>query len=138
MARFTTKELNELGYTVKDGVAVRRIVLPKQDAGKALGGLQKPQRQSTKRSRKVGSGKPGVRLTLEAVAARPRDPDNVVAGAKGLIDALRYSGLIVDDSPCHIELCVRSIKAISRDGQKVFITLERLPREKETIQRNND
>ena len=43
-----------------------------------------------------------ARIRIERYGARILDTDNVRGGAKALIDALKYEGIIADDSPAHI------------------------------------
>lgn len=47
---------------------------------------------------------PQSRVTIERHGARMLDPDNFTGGLKVLIDGLKNTGLILDDSPKHIEL----------------------------------
>lgn len=53
-----------------------------------------------------GAGR--CRVIVESHRARLCDPDNLYV--KPLLDAMRYNGLIADDSPDHIELVTRQVK----------------------------
>lgn len=45
---------------------------------------------------------PHALLTIERYGPRKLDHDNLVGGAKQLIDALKHEGFIVDDTPEHV------------------------------------
>lgn len=49
-----------------------------------------------------------ARLTITRISPRTCDPDNLAP--KHLIDGLRACGIIVDDTPEHVELIVRQEK----------------------------
>lgn len=51
-----------------------------------------------------------ARVTITRISPRMLDADNCTGGAKHVIDSLRVCGLIVDDTPEHIELTVRQEK----------------------------
>lgn len=49
---------------------------------------------------------PRARVTIHRRSRGQLDPDNLVASMKPVIDGLRYAGVLLDDSPKHIELVV--------------------------------
>lgn len=64
----------------------------------------------------------GRKMAVEVVLyhSRQDDPDNLHARCKLLLDALSYKrgiGLILDDSPSHIELAVRQHKSTRKDAR---------------------
>lgn len=63
-----------------------------------------------------------VRLSIESLRSRLCDVDNLAGGAKFCIDGLRYSGLIRDDSPEHIELVVTQRK-VKRGEEGTIVTI---------------
>lgn len=67
-------------------------------------------------------GRPGYRVTITSRRVTLTDPDNLTP--KFLIDALRYQGLIPDDSPDHIILELRQEKVAHKkdEGTAVVIT----------------
>lgn len=84
---------------------------PKQDGGKA---------KSDGRSRVV----------IESHRSRLCDADNLYV--KPLVDAMRYQGLIADDSPEHIELIVRQ-KKVRRAEECTLITISRIDQYKAVL-----
>ena len=79
-----------------------RVPHPKPQQGKqdALGSTQEGQGSS--------DGRTVVRITEHSVHIK--DSDNFVGGLKHLVDALRYNGDIIDDSPKHIILETHQVK----------------------------
>lgn len=63
------------------------------------------------------------RVIIESHRARLCDADNLYV--KALLDAIRYAGLIADDSPAHIELIVRQSK-VKQAQEKTVVTIERI------------
>lgn len=57
-------------------------------------------------------------VCIESHRARLCDPDNLYV--KALVDAIRYAGLITDDSPEHIDLTVRQFKCKRADEKTVI------------------
>jgi hypothetical protein len=53
---------------------------------------------------------PGVTVRFCGYRVRPLDPDNFAGGCKDLLDGLRHSGLISDDSWFAIKLETRQVK----------------------------
>lgn len=43
---------------------------------------------------------------------------------KAILDAMRYEGLILDDSPDHIELVVKQTRVPHRHLEQTIVTLE--------------
>lgn len=50
------------------------------------------------------------KLLVERFGKRKLDPDNLIAGLKGIIDHLRALGLLVDDNDEYLELEARNCK----------------------------
>ncbi len=73
------------------------------------------------------------RVTIKRRSVGVPDLDNLTGGLKDLIDALLPAskvhpcglGLIVDDSPVHMELVVQSVK-VGRAAQGTTVTIEEL------------
>ena len=61
-----------------------------------------------------------VYITRVAMGKEP-DPDNLVASAKLILDALQDCNIIADDSPEHIDLDVRWQRAAKKADQKTII-----------------
>jgi hypothetical protein len=87
---------------------------PKQIAPRALDGGLPGKGESAQRAR----------LRITRCARRLLDQDNLYGGAKPLIDCLKSSGLIEDDSPEHIELIVRQERVESIDEERTEIEIE--------------
>lgn len=68
-----------------------------------------------------------VKVRIISYRCRLLDIDNLAGGSKFLIDAIRYQGLIRDDSPDAIELSVSQIRVSKRDLEETVVILERLP-----------
>ena len=49
---------------------------------------------------------PKAKVEIERRSRGVLDPDNLYGCVKPVIDGLRYAGVLVDDSPAHIELTV--------------------------------
>jgi hypothetical protein len=75
-----------------------------------------------------------ARIVVERCSAGQLDPDNLAAACKGLLDVLCISsrthptglGIIVDDSPAHIELVLRQSPA-PRGSALTIVTIDELP-----------
>ena len=75
-----------------------------------------------------------ARIVVERCSAGQLDPDNLAASCKGLLDVLCLPsrthptglGIIVDDSPAHIELVLRQSPA-PRGSASTIVTVEELP-----------
>jgi hypothetical protein len=65
--------------------------------------------------------RPCLRITRCAV--RLLDQDNLVGGAKSLIDCIVACGLIEDDSPDHVDLRVEQREVVSRTEERTEIEL---------------
>jgi hypothetical protein len=52
-----------------------------------------------------------ARVCIERRSPGELDPDNLVGAVKPIIDALRYSHVLVDDSPAHLELVVTQVRS---------------------------
>ena len=73
-------------------------------------------------SRKEGSQeRPKTGLVITSHRVNLLDPDNVLV--KPLVDALRYAGLIEDDSLRHITLDVQQVKVGSYDEEKTVVEI---------------
>ena len=90
---------------------------PQQDAAKALGATALKQAQGPARP----DQRIGVHITVRKL--RPCDHDNCVGGLKPLIDSLRDSGLIPEDSEEAIRLEVTQERVSSKPQEGVSITL---------------
>lgn len=64
-------------------------------------------------------------VRIERWGIRLLDPDNLVGGVKGTVDALRYAGLIPQDDPTAIQLIVTQ-KKVKKKDVGTLIELERL------------
>ena len=122
--RFTHEQLRDKGYIVKDNTAIRVRSKPKPDEGEALECVPRAKKQDKGSNGKRIVKVPGIRVVLERFALRPVDTDNVYE--KYAIDALRFTGLIPDDSPDDIELLTRSLRCYSREEERVVITLSHI------------
>lgn len=65
------------------------------------------------------------RVVIESRRSRLCDPDNLYV--KAILDAIRYAGLIADDSPEHIELTVKQTK-VPKDEEMTVVTIENFVR----------
>jgi hypothetical protein len=68
-----------------------------------------------------GAKRPCLRITRCAV--RLLDQDNLVGGAKSLIDCIKSAGLIEDDSPGCVDLHVEQRQVVSRTEERTEIEL---------------
>lgn len=73
----------------------------------------------------TGAPWPRARVTIERTGGRLVDPDNYAAGTKFLTDQLVREGLIVDDSPKHIETVLKQI--VHKTLRQTRVTIEALP-----------
>lgn len=63
-------------------------------------------------------------IRIESRRVRIQDPDNAVA--KFHIDAIRYAGIIPDDTTAEIELAITQTKVATKAEEGTLITLTRL------------
>ncbi len=63
-------------------------------------------------------------LTITSIRTRSLDKDNLTGGAKGLVDALKRLGAIVDDCPDLLNLDVRQEKAKNATHAQTVIELK--------------
>ena len=76
----------------------------------------------------AGRNETRMRLTVTSYRLKLCDPDNLKGGMKVLVDALRRSGMLVDDSPAWLDFPdPRQIRVRHRHQQKTVLTLEALP-----------
>ncbi len=74
----------------------------------------------------IGSPPPAqgrMKVRITSYRARFLDHDNLVGGAKPLVDAMCRQGLIKDDSPAWVEIDYQQIK-VGRGEQKTVVVLE--------------
>jgi hypothetical protein len=118
----TNDQLNALLAAASS--ATRRLNQAVADGGVRPAEPQRPVAEaldSGPQAQGKGQGRCVVRVHIRR--QRLLDPDNAVGGIKALIDALRYHGHIVDDSPEHIELHVIQEKTHRKHvGTEVMIT----------------
>lgn len=88
--------------------------VPERDAGQTL---ERP-------SQAQNEGSPRVTLRIIGFRCRPLDTDNFCGGAKHLIDSVRESGLIPDDSPEHITLITEQVKVAHKGEERTKIEIE--------------
>jgi hypothetical protein len=62
-------------------------------------------------------------VCIESRRVRPIDPDNLAGGCKFIIDALRYAGLLQEDTPEKISLQVDQKKVDRRTQEKTLIEI---------------
>jgi Holliday junction resolvase RusA-like endonuclease len=93
-------------------VAKSRPSVPEPAARRGTLGTSEDQAQ--------GTGRRVLRITV--YRSRLLDPDNVVP--KYEIDALRYAGIIADDSAAHVEVVTRQVKVGSKkeEGTEIIIS----------------
>jgi hypothetical protein len=66
-----------------------------------------------------------VKITLTRISVGVLDYDNLVGGAKPLIDALVNAGILPGDKPVHIpQRDYQQAKAISKNQQRTHILIE--------------
>jgi hypothetical protein len=61
-----------------------------------------------------------VKLTITVTRGRQQDKDNMYASVKPVVDAIKYRGWLVDDSPKWLDLEVREI---ARRDQGLYKTV---------------
>ncbi len=94
--------------------------------------IQNPKPESAVRHEPLAAhaGQKGcsTRVKVRIISCRCRllDADNL-AGAKFLIDALRYDGLIRDDSPEAIDLELTQVKVAKRCEEETIVVISRIP-----------
>ena len=76
-------------------------------------------RNQIKRKQISKAEKKKYKLIILSYRKRKLDPDNLVGGCKGLIDALIQEGFIFDDSPDYIDLKVEQFTA--KEYQTIII-----------------
>lgn len=89
----------------------RRSALRRRFGEDLLVAMQARRRLERHRLARLKKTESPLRVTIVRHGKRLLDPDNLVGGAKPLIDAMRDLGLIVDDDPAHLELTVKQQKA---------------------------
>lgn len=87
---------------------------PQRDKAPALDGAARGGQEGQDRAR--------VRFT--GFRVRPLDPDNFAGSCKGLIDGLRYAGLIRGDEPWNIILETEQVRVSEFCQEKTVIELE--------------
>ena len=76
----------------------------------------------------AGRNETRMRLTVTSYRLKLCDPDNLKGGMKVLVDALRRSGMLVDDSPEWLDFPEPAqVRVRHRHQQKTVVTLEALP-----------
>lgn len=65
-----------------------------------------------------------ARVTIERHGGRTLDRDNLAGGVKALIDGLKDNGLIVDDSPAHIDLHLFQVPGGRGIQRKTVVRIE--------------
>lgn len=92
-------------------------------------GVRDPEPQREPSSALAGSA-PGkkerpfrARLRITRFGCRLLDPDNLQGGVKPLVDCIKESGLIWDDSPDWLELDVRQQKVARKDEQRTEVEI---------------
>jgi len=71
-----------------------------------------------------GNGKARARVRITRFACRLLDEDNLSGGVKPLLDSIKQAGLIEDDSPECIELCVRQEKVTNKVHERTEVEIE--------------
>lgn len=93
-------------------------------------GLQGSKSQQDKRKpldgKNGGTEKGATRITLGITSYRCRllDEDNLTGGCKQIIDALKYSGLLHDDSPKEISFKASQVRVAHRKDEKTVVDIE--------------
>jgi hypothetical protein len=67
------------------------------------------------------------RLTIERHGRRRLDADNLIGGAKGLIDALRAQKMLLEDHDDAMELVARNVPLVKGEKPHTILILEDLP-----------
>ncbi len=65
-----------------------------------------------------------ARITITQRAVRLADSDNFAARCKPAIDAVVRAGIVVDDSPDHVELVLKAERVKKRIDEETFIEIE--------------
>lgn len=65
-------------------------------------------------------------LTIERHGKRRLDPDNLIGGAKGMIDELRRLGLLLDDDDTSLQLVARNVKLLKGEKPYTILRIEEL------------
>jgi hypothetical protein len=68
---------------------------------------------------------PKAHVTLTQQVVTPRDHDNFAASFKPGLDAIIRAGIIVDDSPKHMDLSLRSVRVAHKADQAVLVRIEK-------------
>ncbi len=63
-------------------------------------------------------------LTLERHGRRRLDPDNMIGGAKGIIDELRKLKLLLNDDDKSVQIMARNVKLVKGETPYTVIILE--------------
>jgi hypothetical protein len=126
--RITYEDLTRLGYRLnKDGTATRIVRQPQQNVVATLEqATQKEKRNSRPRFRLV-LPEPSVRILVEVYLTRPLDEVNAHGAFKAIEDAMRYEGLLYDDTIRDNELIIKQIQVASEAEQRVEINLSIIP-----------
>lgn len=61
-----------------------------------------------------------VKLKITSYRTRLLDHDNLVGGCKGILDAMKRLGIIIDDTPDLIEVEYEQMKVKGTDSRTVF------------------
>lgn len=61
-----------------------------------------------------------MRVKITASRIRLLDMDNLIGGCKGLLDAIKRLGMIVDDRPEYVEVEYQQIKARPMNAQTII------------------
>lgn len=64
-------------------------------------------------------------VAIERRSRGQMDPDNLYGAVKPVIDALRYAGILLDDSPDHLELAVTQVRSF-KDPPRTRIVIQPL------------
>lgn len=88
--------------------------IPECHKAAALGGTVQRKTESTGR----------IVVSFIGFRVRPLDPDNFAGGCKDLLDGLRKSDLLPDDSPTVIDFHTAQQKVAHRSEEKTVIELE--------------
>lgn len=67
-----------------------------------------------------------ARVTIERHGGKQLDEDNLAGGAKAAVDALKSNGLIVDDSPDHVQLRYEQYPGGKGKEKKTVVRIEPL------------
>ena len=67
------------------------------------------------------------RLTIQRHGKRRLDVDNLIGGAKGMIDELRRLGVLLDDHDDAIELLAKNVPLVKGLEPHTILVIEDLP-----------